>query len=97
MVSGEPRQASLRRLRRFGIRPNRELGQNFLVDDNLLEVIGRLAEVSPDDVVLEIAGGSAFSARTSRRASRTCTWSRPIGASSPCSARPWRGTRTPTS
>ena len=57
MVSDPPRQASLRRLREFGIRPNRELGQNFLIDDNLLEVIGRAAELSPDDMVLEIGGG----------------------------------------
>ncbi len=52
-----PRQASLNRLRRFDVRPNRELGQNFLIDDNLLEVIGRAAEVSGDDVVLEVGGG----------------------------------------
>jgi 16S rRNA (adenine1518-N6/adenine1519-N6)-dimethyltransferase len=50
-------RASLERLSRFGIRPNRELGQNFLVDDNLLDVIGRLSELGPDDVVLEIGGG----------------------------------------
>jgi 16S rRNA (adenine1518-N6/adenine1519-N6)-dimethyltransferase len=50
-------RASLERLSRFGIRPNRELGQNFLVDNNLLGVIGRLAELSPRDVVLEIGGG----------------------------------------
>ena len=48
---------SLDRMARFGIRPNRELGQNFLVDDNVLEVIGRTAELSADDVVLEIGGG----------------------------------------
>jgi 16S rRNA (adenine1518-N6/adenine1519-N6)-dimethyltransferase len=48
---------SLRRLREFGIRPNRELGQNFLVDPNLLDVIGRAAELSADDVVLEVGGG----------------------------------------
>jgi 16S rRNA (adenine1518-N6/adenine1519-N6)-dimethyltransferase len=52
-----PRQASLNRLRRFGVRPNRELGQNFLIDDNLLEVIGRIAEPGPEDVVLEVGGG----------------------------------------
>jgi 16S rRNA (adenine1518-N6/adenine1519-N6)-dimethyltransferase len=57
MVSEEPRQASLRRLRRFGIRPNRELGQNFLIDDNLLGVIGRAAELDASDVVLEVGGG----------------------------------------
>ena len=52
-----PAQPSLRRLRQFDIRPNRELGQNFLIDSNLLEVIGRLAELRADDVVLEIGGG----------------------------------------
>jgi 16S rRNA (adenine1518-N6/adenine1519-N6)-dimethyltransferase len=53
----EPRQASLRRLREFGVRPNRELGQNFLIDDNILDVIGREAELDPSDVVLEVGGG----------------------------------------
>ena len=54
---GLPRQASLNRLRRFEVRPNRELGQNFLIDDNLLDVIGRAAELDPGDVVLEVGGG----------------------------------------
>jgi 16S rRNA (adenine1518-N6/adenine1519-N6)-dimethyltransferase len=57
VVSDEPRQASLRRLRRFEITPNRELGQNFLIDDNLLGVIGRAAELAAEDVVLEVGGG----------------------------------------
>jgi 16S rRNA (adenine1518-N6/adenine1519-N6)-dimethyltransferase len=57
VVSDEPRQASLRRLRRFEVRPNRELGQNFLIDDNMLGVIGRAAELDGDDVVLEVGGG----------------------------------------
>lgn len=56
-MSGEPRQASLRRLRAFGVRPNRELGQSFLIDDNILRVIGEAAELSPADVVLEVGGG----------------------------------------
>ena len=56
-MTDEPRQASLRRLRRYGIRPNRELGQNFLIDDNILRVIGRAAELTRDDVVLEVGGG----------------------------------------
>ena len=55
--SPAPRQASLRRLREFGIRPNRELGQNFLIDDNILRVIGTAAELDPADVVLEVGGG----------------------------------------
>jgi 16S rRNA (adenine1518-N6/adenine1519-N6)-dimethyltransferase len=59
VVSEQPRtrQASLRRIREFGIRPNRELGQNFLIDDNILGVIGRAAELSPADVILEVGGG----------------------------------------
>ena len=44
-------------MREFGIRPNRELGQNFLIDDNILDVIGRAAELDPADVVLEVGGG----------------------------------------
>lgn len=39
------------------IRPNRQLGQHFLVDENILTVIGRLAELDPGDVVLEIGAG----------------------------------------
>ncbi len=35
----------------------RELGQNFLVDRNILDVIERLAALSGDDVVLEVGGG----------------------------------------
>ena len=57
IAAAEPRQASLRRMRQFGIRPSRELGQNFLIDDNILGVIGRAAELAPEDVVLEVGGG----------------------------------------
>jgi 16S rRNA (adenine1518-N6/adenine1519-N6)-dimethyltransferase len=35
----------------------KSLGQHFLVDENLLGVIGRLAELGPDDVVLEVGPG----------------------------------------
>jgi 16S rRNA (adenine1518-N6/adenine1519-N6)-dimethyltransferase len=53
----EPRQRTLRRLAEHGLRPNRELGQHFLLDDNLLLVIDRLAGLGSDDVVLEIGAG----------------------------------------
>ena len=53
----QPTQPSVRRMREFGIRPNRDLGQNFLVDSNILDVIGRAAELTEDDVVLEVGGG----------------------------------------
>jgi 16S rRNA (adenine1518-N6/adenine1519-N6)-dimethyltransferase len=41
----------------FPVSPNRELGQHFLVDENILGVIGRLAALGPEDVVLEIGPG----------------------------------------
>jgi 16S rRNA (adenine1518-N6/adenine1519-N6)-dimethyltransferase len=53
----EPAQPSLRRLGQFDVRPDRELGQNFLIDSNILGVIERAAELSERDVVLEIGGG----------------------------------------
>jgi 16S rRNA (adenine1518-N6/adenine1519-N6)-dimethyltransferase len=40
-----------------GLRPRKELGQHFLVDENILGVIGRLAELDAGDVVLEIGPG----------------------------------------
>jgi 16S rRNA (adenine1518-N6/adenine1519-N6)-dimethyltransferase len=36
----------------------RSLGQNFLVDRNIVDVIERLADLSGQDVVLEIGGGA---------------------------------------
>jgi 16S rRNA (adenine1518-N6/adenine1519-N6)-dimethyltransferase len=39
------------------VAPRKELGQHFLVDENILGVIGRLAELDVDDVVLEIGPG----------------------------------------
>jgi 16S rRNA (adenine1518-N6/adenine1519-N6)-dimethyltransferase len=40
-----------------GTRRSRALGQNFLIDRNIVEVIERSADLSPGDVVLEIGGG----------------------------------------
>jgi 16S rRNA (adenine1518-N6/adenine1519-N6)-dimethyltransferase len=39
------------------VAPKKELGQHFLVDENILGVIGRLAELDPHDVVLEVGPG----------------------------------------
>jgi 16S rRNA (adenine1518-N6/adenine1519-N6)-dimethyltransferase len=44
-------------MKAFGIRPKRDLGQNFLIDSNLLDVIARAAALDPADVVLEVGGG----------------------------------------
>jgi 16S rRNA (adenine1518-N6/adenine1519-N6)-dimethyltransferase len=56
-VADAPAQPSMRRMREFAVRPDRELGQNFLIDSNILGVIGRAAELDRSDVVLEIGGG----------------------------------------
>jgi 16S rRNA (adenine1518-N6/adenine1519-N6)-dimethyltransferase len=50
-------QVTLARMREFGIRPDRDLGQHFLLDDNVLEVAGRLLPLSDDDVVVEVGAG----------------------------------------
>jgi 16S rRNA (adenine1518-N6/adenine1519-N6)-dimethyltransferase len=39
------------------VRPKKRLGQHFLVDENILGVVDRLAALAPDDVVLEVGPG----------------------------------------
>ena len=39
------------------VTPKKRLGQHFLADENMLGVIGRLAELTPADVALEIGPG----------------------------------------
>lgn len=51
-----------------GLRPRRQLGQNFLIDLNLLELLVRASSLRPDDVVLEIGTGTG--GLTSRVAER---------------------------
>jgi 16S rRNA (adenine1518-N6/adenine1519-N6)-dimethyltransferase len=41
----------------MNISAKKELGQHFLVDENILGVIGRLADLQEDDVVVEIGPG----------------------------------------
>jgi 16S rRNA (adenine1518-N6/adenine1519-N6)-dimethyltransferase len=43
--------------------PKKEYGQHFLVDENILGVIGRLADLQPSDVVLEIGPGEGVLTR----------------------------------
>jgi 16S rRNA (adenine1518-N6/adenine1519-N6)-dimethyltransferase len=56
-VAEVPVQPSLRRIRQFAVHPDRELGQNFLIDSNILGVIDRASKLDRSDVVLEIGGG----------------------------------------
>jgi 16S rRNA (adenine1518-N6/adenine1519-N6)-dimethyltransferase len=44
-------------LRQFNLRPKKSLGQNFLIDEQALSNIVRAAEITADDVVLEIGPG----------------------------------------
>jgi 16S rRNA (adenine1518-N6/adenine1519-N6)-dimethyltransferase len=54
-----------------GIAPQRRLGQNFLVDLNIHDVIVKAADVGPGDVILEV--GSGTGALTSLMAARGAT------------------------
>jgi len=46
-----------RALDHLGLQPSRALGQNFLIDANILGIILKAAELSPGDRVLEIGSG----------------------------------------
>jgi 16S rRNA (adenine1518-N6/adenine1519-N6)-dimethyltransferase len=48
----------LERFREMGIRPATRHGQNFLIDLNLVRLIVEAAELSADDVVLEVGTGT---------------------------------------
>ena len=48
----------------LGIAPSKKLGQNFLIDDNFLDSIIRIADIKPDDKVIEV--GPGFGALTER-------------------------------
>ena len=48
----------LRRFEEAGIRPHTRLGQNFLIDPNLQQLLLRTAQLGPEDVVLEVGTGT---------------------------------------
>src|SRR5262249_11017327 len=54
-----------------GIRPKNKMGQNFLIDLNLLDLLVRTAELTPEDLALEVGGGTG---------SRTAVLARDAGA-----------------
>jgi 16S rRNA (adenine1518-N6/adenine1519-N6)-dimethyltransferase len=41
-----------------GLKPKNKLGQNFLIDLNLLDLLLRTAELTPEDIVLEVGSGT---------------------------------------
>src|SRR5437868_12812822 len=44
--------------RERGIRPNNKLGQSFLIDLNLIDLIERSAELTRDDLAIEVGSGT---------------------------------------
>lgn len=72
-----PRQ-TLSYLRRlfdaYGLEAKAKLGQNFLIDLNLLDLIVRTAELDPTDAVLEVGTGTgSLTARLADHAGAVCT------------------------
>lgn len=56
-MSSHGAKATADLLERFGLRPDKSLGQHFLVDPNQVDRIIRLARVGPDDHVIEVGPG----------------------------------------
>ncbi|MBN2684620.1 MAG: ribosomal RNA small subunit methyltransferase A [Pontiellaceae bacterium] len=60
-MSDKPRLTSPKEVRalleKLGHRPNKGLGQNYLIDANILDIIASTAELAPDESVLEIGPG----------------------------------------
>lgn len=53
-----------------GVSPKKSLGQNFLHDPNVLEKIATIAELMPDDLVVEIGPGTGALTRVLSQAAR---------------------------
>ena len=62
------------RFREIGIRPNTKHGQNFLIDLNLVDFVADAANISPNDVVLEVGTGTgSLTAKLAARAAEVIT------------------------
>jgi len=70
------------------VEPKKALGQHFLVDENILGVIGRMSDLSATDVVLEV--GPGLGVLTRYLADRSSS----IGRSSRLSSMLWADDRT---
>jgi len=72
-----PRQTKtflLERFREMGIRPATRHGQNFLIDLNLVQIVVDAAELTADDVVLEVGTGTgSLTALMAERAAAVVT------------------------
>ena len=57
LTTGSPLTQIRGLLRRHGLRARKGLGQHFLIDETVLRLITEAAELTPDDVVMEIGPG----------------------------------------
>ena len=75
-------------LARYGLSPNKTFGQNFLLDETVLDAMLVAAAVSAGDVVIEVGPGVATLTRAllSRGSSLCCGKRRAISSTfgSPC-------------
>ena len=44
-------------MKKYGIKANKKLGQNFLIDENVLDNIVNASEINKNDLVIEIGPG----------------------------------------
>ena len=51
------REETIAILNKYGLKANKKLGQNFLINENIINEIIEKAEVSKDDVIIEIGPG----------------------------------------
>jgi 16S rRNA (adenine1518-N6/adenine1519-N6)-dimethyltransferase len=72
--AGEPSLLGARRigelLAKYRIRPTKALGQNFVIDPNTIRKVVDVADLSPDDTVLEIGPGVGSLTRGLAQAAR---------------------------
>lgn len=64
------KNSTLNALHKYNLRANKKMGQNFLIDDNVLDGIVRAAEIQPDDIILEV--GPGLGTLTERLAQSCC-------------------------
>jgi 16S rRNA (adenine1518-N6/adenine1519-N6)-dimethyltransferase len=78
MSSGPSRNQTLsflmQRFAEAGVHPRTQLGQNFLIDLNLIDLLVRAAQIGPNDVVLEVGTGTgSLTAMMAQRAATVVT------------------------
>lgn len=57
-VERQTRSYLMRLFQEHGFNPRHDLGQNFLIDLNIIDLVVRKAEIGPNDVVLEVGAGT---------------------------------------